>query len=102
MTLRELLLKVIDRRTGSPLLRVSARLVNKEVRDGTWIALTADTDDGRRILLDIPSELLEFIEPPPPALPPEKAGNRRRVSAEIGRTFSPLLGSDQVESDRGA
>ena len=50
--------------SGAPLLRLGFHVIHKEIRDGRWIVLTADSEDGRRVLLNVDADVLENVEPP--------------------------------------
>jgi hypothetical protein len=85
----DLVLRLFDRKTGHPLARASVSVVHKETR-GRWVCLTGDTDDGRRIQVEIRSEVLEFVPPPASALPPDHGNpaenpiDGRRVATRLG------------------
>jgi hypothetical protein len=63
----DLVLQVTEERTGAKLLSLGLHVINKELREGRWVCLTASTDDGRRVRVNIDAEVLENVRAPPSA-----------------------------------
>jgi hypothetical protein len=55
---------VVKDLNGAPLLRLGLHVVNKELREGRWIVLTADSEDGRRVLVNLDADVVEHVGPP--------------------------------------
>lgn len=61
MSAPELRVRILDRRTGATLGRGEYRLVLRELHGGTTVSLTGDSEDGRRIVLQISADCLDDI-----------------------------------------
>jgi|GEM_PF-3374049 hypothetical protein len=59
---------LFDRRTGLNLARGTFTIIEKELQRCEVVCLTADSEDGRRISLQIPAQDLEEIPLPPEEL----------------------------------
>ena len=58
---------VFDKRTGVNLVRGAFVVIDKQLQEGELICIVADSEDGRRISLQIRASLLEDVEAPQPA-----------------------------------
>lgn len=64
----DLRVHVFDKRTGANLVRGSFAVVDKQLQEGELICIVADSEDGRRISLQIHASVLEDVAAPQPAL----------------------------------
>ena len=68
----DLRVHVFDKRTGVTLVRGSFAVIDKQLQEGELICLVADSEDGRRISLQIHASALEEVDAPQPAAPAPK------------------------------
>ena len=67
-------LHVFDRKTGLNVLRESFAVVDKQLQDGELVCLTADSENGRRVSIQIRAEVLEDVPATPELLSPLPLG----------------------------
>ena len=60
----DLRIHLFDRRTGVNLARGSFAVIDKQLQEGELICIVADSEDGRRISLQIRASVLEEVDAP--------------------------------------
>ncbi len=65
---------VFDRKTGLNQLRGSFDIVDLQLQDGDLLCLTADSEDGRRVSIQIRAEVPEDVPSTPELLSPLPMG----------------------------
>lgn len=68
-------IRVFDRKTGVSLCRASFQVIQKELIRGGRISLVADSDDGRRLTLQLAAQVIEDV-----SAPPDPAGSETRLA----------------------
>jgi hypothetical protein len=85
----DLRLHLFDRRTGANLARGTFAIVQKELQRGELVCIVADSEDGRRLSLQIQAEQLEDVPPPPPELTLISAMSIERSAHLVDREPEP-------------
>ncbi len=58
-------LKVSNRKTGLPIVRATFNLIQKELQRGDTLCLVGDSEDGRRVSIQIRAAAIEEVPPTP-------------------------------------